>query len=199
MSGEARISAILAYWFGDPPHALQRASSLWFTKLEATDAFIREHFLGDLERAIAGELEGWTKTPRGTLALVVLLDQFSRNLFRGQPLPFELGPRALTLALGLIDSGAHRSLTLAERSVLYLPLEHAEDLALQERAVELFAGLVPEAPPEDRALYEEFVDYARQHRDIIARFGRFPHRNATLGRSSTPEELTFLTQPGSSF
>ena len=129
----------------------------------------------------------------GLLAQTLVLDQFPRNLFRGQARAFAGDAQARAIALQLIDSGAHLALHPLQRWFVYLPLEHAEDLALQERSVALFSALAADAGMADA------LDYAERHRDVIHRFGRFPHRNAALGRASTAEELAYLATPGSGF
>ncbi|WP_338089144.1 DUF924 family protein [Nannocystis pusilla] len=141
-------------------------------------------------RAASGALDGWGAAPRGALALVILLDQFPRNMFRGTPEAFASDAKAREVANAALDAGHEHALTQEERLFLYLPLEHSEELADQERCVELMRAL-DETPM--------WLDYAVRHRDVIARFGRFPHRNAVLGRESTAEECEFLMQPGSSF
>ena len=182
-------AAVLEFWFGPPPLAPKAA---WFRKDPAFDELIRTRFGALVEDALANGLD-WPQ-PRGTLAQILVLDQFPRNLFRGQARAFAGDARALDLALGLIGSGGHLALQPIERWFVYLPLEHAEDLALQDRSVTLFTALCAEAPSMADAL-----DYAVRHRDVIQRFGRFPHRNPALGRASTPDELAYLTTPGSGF
>jgi uncharacterized protein (DUF924 family) len=186
---------VLSFWFG----AAGRPRDEWFRASHAFDAEIRARFGEALERAARGGLDDWRSTPRGRLALVVLLDQFSRNAFRGMPAAFAQDPRARALALEGIDAGEDRSLAPLERSFLYMPLVHAEDVAVQDRAVALFEELASAAPPDLAGYLESAAKFARAHRDIVARFSRFPHRNAILGRDSTAEEAEFLQQPGSSF
>ncbi len=148
----------------------------------------------------AGELEAeWGATPRGRIALIIVLDQFSRHIHRGTPAAFAQDPAAQRLALAGVEQGTDRALIPAQRAFFYLPFEHAEDLALQRRGVQLFQLLATEVAPAWRKEYTGFSDYAGHHRDIVERFGRFPHRNTVLGRASTPEETEFLKQPGSSF
>jgi len=139
-------------------------------------------------QAVGGELERWGSTPLAALALIVVLDQFPRNMFRGTARAFSTDSQALAAARGALERGLDQVLSPAERTFVYMPFEHAEDLAAQRRALALFEAL----DPND-------MEYARRHHEIIARFGRFPHRNAVLGRESTPEEIEFLKQPGSSF
>lgn len=190
------IEDIHDFWFGEldengmPDPQRDR---LWFTKRATTDAAITERYAPLLEQAQAGELEHWADSGRGLVALVVLLDQFSRNIHRDSPAAFAADDRALALALAALDAGRDRALPLIHRVFLYLPLEHAEDLALQDRCVALFAALVAE---NDSARVRGFADYAQAHRDVIALFGRFPHRNQLLGRTSTPEELAYLSEHG---
>jgi uncharacterized protein (DUF924 family) len=175
------IDDVLAFWFAD--------SKRWWKKDPAFDAEIRERF-GALHSAIeADECEDWLQSARGALAYVVVLDQFSRNMFRGSARMFASDERALRAAKAAIDDGHDQTLGDAERGFLYMPFMHSEALADQDRCVELFAA--SDAPGN--------LKFAEQHRDIIRRFGRFPHRNELLGRESTDEEREFLTQPGSSF
>jgi uncharacterized protein (DUF924 family) len=136
----------------------------------------------------------WQETPDGALALIVVLDQFARNIHRGDLRAFAGDTIALATARALVDTGADRALPPVRRVFVYLPFEHAEDLACQDEALRLFGALAAESPE-----HADTLDYARRHRDIIARFGRFPHRNEVLGRPSTPDEEAFLAQPGSRF
>ncbi len=185
---------VLAFWFGRTDATDPR----WFKRSDAFDAAIRDRFGTTVEAALAGRLDGWAARPPGALALIVLLDQFTRNIHRGTPAAFAGDAQALTLALQLVDSGEHLRLPPLQRWFACLPLEHAEDQALQQQCVRLFEALAAEEGPHREALAGA-LDYARRHHDVIARFGRFPHRNAILGRASTPEEAAFLLQPGSSF
>ena len=174
---------VLEFWFSaaTQPH--------WFARSEAFDARLREA-LGPLHaRAARGELDGWASTPRGALALILLLDQAPRNLHRGSANAFACDAQALRHARALVDAGLDRELSEHERLFIYLPFEHSESLADQDRSCQLTRELPTPL----------WADYADKHRVIIARFGRFPHRNAILGGVSTPEELLFLQQPGSSF
>jgi uncharacterized protein (DUF924 family) len=153
----------------------------------------------DHRRASLGELDAWQYAPRSCLALVILLDQFSRNLHRGSGAAFANDAKAQQLAVGAVDKGFEQGLRAAERTFLYMPLMHAEDLELQHRSLDRFAVLAGEAPLERRKDYEDFHAYALKHATIVARFGRYPHRNEALGRATTVEEARFLAQPGSSF
>ncbi len=193
---------VLEFWF---PADQDRANALWWGKDPALDAEIRERFAATLSAARAGELDSWAETARGRLALIVVLDQLSRNILRGDPSTYAADAQARALTLAGLERGHDRALRPIERLFFYLPLEHSEALADQQRCVALMQELADEVAAEPgvddarRDRFAGFVDYAIRHRDIIARFGRFPHRNALLGRSSTAEELEFLTQPGSSF
>jgi uncharacterized protein (DUF924 family) len=190
---------VLAFWFG-PPGAPPLANvGRWFSVDPTFDEAVRARFEGLVTRAAAGELETWRETPPDALALVVTLDQFPRNLYRGSARAFACDPAALDVSLDAQARGFDRALAPVERWFLYLPLMHAESLAHQQRSVALFEALAAEAPPAAREALASGADFARRHRDVIARFGRFPHRNRALGRASTPDEVTFLEQPGSSF
>jgi len=177
--------AVLGYWF--EPGQQRR----WFEDSATTDAEIRARFAELWQRACEKRLDHWADSARGRLALVILLDQFSRNLNRNSPLAFAEDARAEQLALGAEAAGHAAELKPIERAFLYMPLMHAEDLRLQTRGVELFEALGLESKD-----CSQFPKYARLHRDLIARFGRFPHRNAVLGRESTAAEVEFLAQGG---
>lgn len=190
----ASFSEVLDFWFAAPDSSERgRPRRCWFEKSDAFDAEIRSRFLSLHERAAAGKLSDWVNTPLAALALAVLLDQFPRNMFRGEARAFATDPLALRVARDMVEHGFDSLLRPAERWFVYLPFEHAEDLAAQRRSLALFGGLAGDPASAGT------TDYARRHYEIIARFGRFPHRNAALGRESTPEEIEFLRQPGSSF
>lgn len=193
----AEAAAVLDYWFGppdDPGHRQPRAA--WFRKDPAFDAEIARRFGPLVERALAGDLDDWADParPRVALARVIVLDQFPRNLFRGQARAFAGDARALAGAQALVASGQDRALSGVQRQFVYLPFEHAEDLAHQHTALRLFGALAGDEPA-----LGDLVVWAQRHLDIVARFGRFPHRNAALGRPDTPEERAFLQTPGSGF
>lgn len=166
---------------------------VWFRKDDAFDAEIRARFGAALAAGIAGAFGDWCTTPAGCLARVVLLDQLTRNAFRGTPDAFAGDAGALATAEDAVERGFDRSLELLERQFLYMPFEHSELPAQQDHAVALFAALAAETG------LDEPLPWAERHRDVIRRFGRFPHRNEILGRASTPEEIAFLEQPGSRF
>jgi uncharacterized protein (DUF924 family) len=193
---------LLAYWFGtssDDAETAGKQASLWWGGDAATDEELGGRFGQAAAAAAAGTLDHWTGSPRGRLALILLLDQLPRVIHRGTPAAFAQDGKALRFARKGLESGADRLLRLIERVFVYLPFEHSEDPADQERSVELFRELATTVPEAWRETFEFFLDYAVRHRDIIARFGRFPHRNELLGRRSSPEELEFLKQPGSGF
>lgn len=193
---------VLAFWFGPPGSAAAvagRQTRLWFAKSPENDRAVTEQFADTLQAATAGRLDHWASTPRGRLALLIVLDQFPHHVHRDQPQAFATDPQALALSLAALNVGEASRLAPIERVFLYLPLEHAESLAMQDRSVALYEALAREAAAGERALFDNFLDYARKHRDVVARFGRFPHRNAILGRVSSLEELDFLKQPGSRF
>lgn len=193
---------LLDYWFGRPTATglpPDDRYSLWFGASEDVDAQLRRAFGKLVAEASAGRLDEWAETPEGRLALILLTDQLPRNLFRGRSGAFATDARALELALTGIANGDDGSLAPIKRVFFYLPLEHAEDLAMQDRAVDLFEALEREAPDGGERMFALFTDYARKHRAVIARFGRFPHRNAVLDRESTPEEVEFLAEHGPGF
>ncbi|MCX8114656.1 MAG: DUF924 domain-containing protein [Burkholderiaceae bacterium] len=184
---------VLDFWFGAPGSPeYGRARALWFEKSKATDDEIRTRFGAAVEAALQGAFDDWRGTPRGALALILLLDQFTRNVFRDTPRAFAGDARALSTAQAMVERGDDRALTPYERQFAYLPFEHAEDRAAQEISLRLFTQLARDGLPEA-------LEWARRHYDVIARFGRYPHRNAILERESTPEEIAFLRQPGSRF
>jgi uncharacterized protein (DUF924 family) len=181
---------VLAFWFGGVAgDDFTSRNDVWFRKDEAFDAAVRDRFAPVYTEAAAGHLSTWEDEPRSALALVIVLDQFPRNMFRGTPQAFATDPLALAVAKHAVSRGFDTRLQPVERLFLYLPFEHSELLADQERSVALLGSL---GDPNS-------LDYAERHRAIIARFGRFPHRNFILSRPSTPEEIAFLKEPGSSF
>ncbi|MBF2049676.1 MAG: DUF924 family protein [Leptolyngbya sp. IPPAS B-1204] len=196
MDHDSQIQAVLSFWFGDPPEAASYAQrrKFWFGKQPEFDAEIRQKFAAIYEQAAAGALDAWQQLPAGCLALVIVLDQFSRNMFRDTPQAFATDAKALQIAQQAVAQGFDQQLAPIQRIFLYLPFEHSENLADQHQSVELTRQLSAEVPE-----LADVFDYAVRHQDVIERFGRFPHRNRILGRESTPEEIEFLKQPGSSF
>lgn len=200
MDAHASPDELLGLWFGPPGGAPLANAKLWFTKDDAFDRSLRERFEGTLEAYVRGELPAWGASPRTRLASVVLLDQLSRNMFRGTPRSFAQDPLALALAEEILASGDYAALAPVERAFILLPLMHAEDRARQRRCVAEYQKLLAGAESEEmRKFFANNVDYGERHAAIVERFGRFPHRNAVLGRTSTEEEVEFLKQPGSSF
>lgn len=203
MSSDRQIPAaareVLDFWFGLPGTPAWNVSRReWFAKSDAFDATIRERFLlpwQDAQDANDDAEDNWSVTPEGACARIVLLDQFPRNMFRGDPRSFATDGKALELARRMLDMGWDRELpTPWHRMFCYLPFEHAEALSDQDVSVREFSRL-----REDTGGAVDVVEWAVKHREFIARFGRFPHRNAVLGREGTEQEILFLKQPGSSF
>ncbi len=201
----AQAQAVFDFWFQPAPgHAADAPRVEWFKKDEAFDRSIAERFGAQIELALEGGLHAWdAEGPQAALARIVVLDQFTRNVYRGTPLAFAGDHQALEAALDMVDAEEDLALPPLQRGFVYMPFEHAEDIAMQEQAVALFtrmadaeSGKVSDATAKSIA---SSLNYAKRHRDVIQRFGRFPHRNAILGRTSTSEEIEFLQQPGSGF
>jgi uncharacterized protein (DUF924 family) len=193
------FESVLAFWFGDDESTQQDVDARnqrWFSVDPAFDAEIRRRFGGLVDAARAGELDGWAASPRSWLALLLLLDQFPRNLHRGSPDAFAGDLKAQDLAVAGIARGDDRQLPPLWRAFAYLPLEHAENLALQERCVQLFSALAAEADALPAQAFAMYLDYAQRHREVIRRFGRFPHRNTALGRQISAEEQAYLAAGG---
>ena len=191
----ADAQAVLDFWFGpagSPEHGSARR--WWFVKSEATDRAIAERFGALIERALRGELADWAARPKSALAQILLLDQFTRNTWRDTPRAFAGDARALRAASAMVGARQDEALAPPLRAFVYLPFEHAEGLGMQDEAVRLFTRLAAEAPA-----LASMLEYAHKHRAVVQRFGRFPHRNAILGRQSTAEETAFLREPGSRF
>lgn len=185
---------ILDFWFGTSKDAeYGNSRQVWFAKNSEFDQEITTRFLPDYQLAATRQLDSWKNTPVSCLALIILLDQFPRNMFRNRPETFATDSLALSIAQQAIAQNFDRQLLPIQRLFIYLPFEHSEDLQHQRQAVELLRQL------KEDAGYTNFFDYALRHLAIIERFGRFPHRNQILGRVSTPEEEEFLKQPGSGF
>ena len=194
MSSGGEVREVLAFWFGEPGSAdCGKPRAAWFRRDAAFDDEIRRRFLALHASAALGERESWRDDADSLLALIVVLDQFSRNLYRDDPRAFSQDAQALACAQLMVGREWDAVRLPVERQFAYLPFEHSEDPAMQDRSVALFASL--EAFPETKGLAE----WAEKHRVIVRRFGRFPHRNAALGRESTPEEIAFLEEPGSRF
>ena len=193
---------LLEWWFGtfeSPQDIAADKGKLWFGKRDSQDLEAQTRFGDWVEQALAGGLTDWAQRPDGWLALVLLLDQLPRMIFRDTPKSFAGDLRAQALVAQGIAADFDRQLRPIQRVFIYLVFEHCEHLAVQDEAVSRFIALVAEQPEADRAVFADNLDYAERHREVIARFGRFPHRNAVLGRESTAQELAFLSQPGSRF
>lgn len=196
------------FWFGKvplTPEQLGKRMQIWFggrappELRRRWDETIRARFEGLIERAASGELASWADGPRRRLSLILLLDQFPRNIYRGTARAFAYDEQALTLALSGMQSGAEAALNPMERTFFYMPLQHGEALDVQDESVAAFRRLLLEAPEPFQPFFRIALDAAEQHRAIIGRFGRFPHRNRALGRASTPEEENFLREEGETF
>lgn len=185
---------ILDFWFGSPDRGTYgKPRQIWFIKKTDFDREVQACFLNDYEQAAAGKLDTWKNSPLSCLALILLLDQFPRNMFRGTAQAFATDWQALSAAEHAIAQGYERELLPVQRWFIYCPFEHSENLEHQNRAVALFQQLSDDPDSADA------IQYAMRHRKVILRFGRFPHRNEILERVSTPEEQEFLQQPGSTF
>jgi uncharacterized protein (DUF924 family) len=198
----AAPEAVLDFWFGAPGSAneiAERQRTLWFGKSAANDQLVLDRFAATLVAAGKRELDSWALSPRTLLALIVVLDQFPHHIHRNHGQSFAYDAQSLALTLSMIQRGEDVHVAPIERVFAYLPLEHAESMAMQDLSVAQYEKLAAEASPAEQGLFEGFLDYARKHREVVARFGRFPHRNELLGRPSTPEEIEFLKQPGSRF
>jgi uncharacterized protein (DUF924 family) len=184
---------VLDFWFDSDSEAL------WYERNDAFDAAIGRRFGDTLEAALRGDLDAWTETPEGWLALLIVRDQFSRNLYRHDARAWAGDPGTQVLALDGIAQGYDQRLAPMQRVFAYMPLEHAESPVLQQHCVRLFERLLACQPEAQRPRFQNYLDYARRHHDVIARFGRFPHRNAVLGRTDTPAEQAYLATPGAGF
>jgi len=193
---------VLKFWFGDleeTPAYFEFRNRMWFQGGAAVDFEIKRNFEPLLNKLIKGKYEDWRHQPEGRLAMILVLDQFSRNIFRESPKAFAQDPEALRLTAEGIALHMDQRLSLIQRIFFYLPLEHSEDLKNQASSVRHYQELHELAPAKLKKGFAETLDYAVRHQKIIERFGRFPHRNRVLQRESTPEEIEFLKQPGSSF
>lgn len=196
------IQRVLDFWFQpgsmDQP-TIDSRMDRWFTADAVTDALIRTEFGPLVEKASKGQLDGWTGTPEGRLALIVLLDQFRRHIYRGTPKAFSRDAHALKLCVEGAATGAYKSLGPFQQAFYFMPLQHAESLKIQERSVKIYEGLVAGVSDTLKATFSTFAQFAELHHDIVKSFGRFPHRNKTLGRPNTPEEAEFLGSGASAF
>jgi uncharacterized protein (DUF924 family) len=195
-------ASVHEFWFGteaDDAAVIKQQSALWWSKDPDTDERLRRRFEPSVNSAARHGLNAWADTPQGLLSLILLTDQFPRNIYRATPKAFVFDAVARAWCLDGLARKVDHALRPIERVFFYLPLEHAESLEHQEQSVRLYSDLLEDVPRAQKSLFEVYVEYAVRHRDIIARFDRFPHRNAIFGRLSTPQELEFLAQPGALF
>lgn len=198
----ARPEDILDYWFADAARDAAKAQErlgFWFRASAEHDREITQRFASTLAAAADGSLSHWETEPHSALAVVIVLDQFPRNIHRATPGAFAHDAEALNVARHGIGAGYLRALTPVEQGFFAMPYQHCEDLAGQRESVTLFSRIAHDAPPEWRSVADGMVQYARLHLELVERFGRFPHRNAILGRASTPEEIEFLKTNTESF
>ena len=189
------IHKLLEFWFGDLGHAdlpTSDRTNLWFGENEELKLNMLAIFKSEYEEAVSGNLNNWAGTPRGRLALIILLDQFSRSLHRNSPKAFEFDSKAQQLCLEGVEEKMDQSLTLIERVFFYMPLVHAENSERQEQSIRLFQNLVSLSMAETTQVYQLFLAYAYAHFRVIKEFGRFPQRNSILHRESTGDEIAFL-------
>ena len=192
---QARIDAILAFWFKEQELSapqIDHRMDIWFGEDAAFDHEIQQNFAADVDRASEGKLDHWADEPRGRLALILLLDQFRRNIYRGSAKAFEKDNTALKLCVEGAMQKKDRGLTAIQRAFFYMPLQHAESRKVQAKSVELFSKLAEAVSPTFQETFLTIAQFAELHRDIIDQYGRFPHRNTLLGRDNTPEEDEYL-------
>lgn len=197
-----KMTEILDFWFGKldaDGEASEEQSKLWWAKDKKIDQKIKKLFANDIQQAIAGKYDSWKETPKGGLALILLLDQFPRNVFRDTPEAFAHDKQALRVASHMLDKDFDMQLSFTQRHFVYMPFMHAESKSMQNCSLILFQQLADEVPEKLRKKYQGVLKFAEQHQTIVEKFGRYPHRNKILGRTSTKEETAFLQQPGSSF
>ncbi|MGI1671489.1 MAG: DUF924 domain-containing protein [Neptuniibacter sp.] len=191
-----QIEEILRFWFGPLKSGFPETNKdeLWWMGTPSNDRLITELFGHEVRQALRGELDHWAEEPRGRLALILLLDQFTRTIFRGSADAFSGDHKALKLTLEGVHQGLDQALEFSERTFFYMPLEHAEDIEMQELCITCLEAMLLEVAGVNKLKVEASIDFAYQHHRQIEQFGRFPHRNDVLERSSTPEELAFLLQ-----
>ena len=202
MSEAVDFKQVLDFWFGNADsdlEILEQKSSLWWKKDADLDAEMAERFSATLDGLVAGELSGWGKKPVSLLAMIVLADQFSRNIYRDTEKAFAQDELALALTLQGLETRIDLQLGKIHRIFFYMPLEHSENLSVQDRSIEMYRELYESAPEDLKVTIKGDLDYAILHREVIEKFGRYPHRNVILNRNSTDEEIEYLKQPGSGF
>lgn len=201
-NGQPAWQPVLHHWFGDAKNDVNCAnekSALWWGKVAEVDVEIGQRFEPILQLLVNGGNRYWLQFAESRLAAIITLDQFSRNIYRDTPTAFAADQLALNWCLSGIEAGLDKQLRPVERVFFYMPMEHAEDLGVQHRCVWHFQQLMEVVPEGHQETFSGFLDFAESHAAVIEKFGRFPHRNAILGRESTPEELDYLAQPGSGF
>lgn len=194
---DPRAEEILHFWFGRIEETVlpsQNRSRIWFNGGAEVDREIKTKFGEDLDKAILGEYQHWESSPRGALALIILLDQFSRNIHRGMPMAFTQDQKALDVCVRGVERQFDHEISLIERAFFYMPFMHSESLDMQTTSLRAFKMLVDLSFPEGRPMFENFFDFAMQHYEIVEKYGRFPHRNAILGRENTDAEAHFLAR-----
>ncbi len=199
---DQNANEILSYWFGEPEDTVsysQGRSKIWFGGDAETDRDIRQRYLPLLEKFTKGELDHWKQHPKSALALIILLDQFTRNIYRDQAKAYDFDPQSLQLAKDCVDRGIDKQMLCIERVFVYLPYEHSENIEDQKESLKLFEGILQDAPEDLKQSAESYLLFAKKHYDVVAEFGRFPHRNSLLGRESTNEEIKFLEAKGRGF
>lgn len=193
------ITDILDFWFGTLDiHGMptEETRMNWFKKSNSFDAQIKQQFGVAITAASTGEYDGWVNDPHGALALIILLDQFRRNVYRNTPEAFSLDAKALSIAQQAVDLHYDQALLPIQRVFVYLPFEHSEQLNIQQKSVELFEALYESVPASQQTTFNGFYEFAKKHQAVIQQFGEFPHRNTILERESTPAELEYLAQGG---
>lgn len=198
----AHPDELLEFWFADAldsPQAAEARGSFWFGSDPATDSLIWELYADAVTDAAAGHYDDWLQTARGRLALIILLDQFPRNIFRGTAEVYRYDPVVITLAQAGVALGQLAGMSVPEQAFFLMPYQHSEELEVQRAGVALMQAMVAEAPAEWRQTAQNFADFAVRHHDIVESYGRFPHRNRVLGRSSTDAEERFLQEGGETF
>jgi uncharacterized protein (DUF924 family) len=192
---DPEINRVLAFWFGAGPNdqpTIDARMNRWFNGDDASDEEVRTQFGELVERASKGKLAAWAGSARGRLALILLLDQFRRQIYRGKPEAFKRDAQALKLCVEGAMTGDYRTLDPFEQAFFFMPLQHAESLKIQQRSVKIYTGLVAGVSDTLKATFATFAQFAELHRDIVATYGRFPHRNRILGRADSPSEREFL-------
>lgn len=199
---DPEIRRVLEFWFSDgamDQPTIDSRMDRWFTADPAFDALIRQEFGPLVAQASKGALNSWAEEPEGRLALILLLDQFRRNIHRGTPKAFSRDAQAVRLCVEGAATGAYKSLTALQQAFYFMPLQHAESLRIQQRSLKIYEGLLAGVSETLKATFATFAQFAELHHDIIAAHGRFPHRNRILGRPDTPDEAAYLESAGTSF